>query len=244
MFEPIYLSHLRNNEFIQFVKNFLSVLNENELETLKLKPEYDELQALFATMVALYMPKQSSQFTKTLQEDDNRRDKAFVGIQSMINAYAYHYDAGKKEAADILLNSLKKYGSQITKQNYQGETATITAIIQEWKREIVLVDALSKLLLTDWVNELETSNMQFDAHYLERIKEDAASPEIKIVDLRKKITQVYRNLSSRIYAFSIISEVPTYSDIIKRSNSLIEKYNFVVDARTTRDAEQVSTTEE
>jgi len=243
MFEPIYLSHLRNNEFIQFVKNFLAVLNENELETLKLKPEYDELQALLATMVALFMPAQSSQFTKTLQEDDNRRDRAISGIQSMINTYVYHYDADKREASDILLNSLKKYGAHITKQNYQGETATISAIVQEWKREDALVAALGKLSLTDWVNELETSNLEFDAHYLERIKEDAASPEIKIVDLRKEITQAYRKLSSRISAFSIISEVPTYADIIKRSNSLIGKYNFVVDSRTTKDTEQETTTE-
>jgi len=41
MFLSIYLTHLRHNEFIQFVKNFMGILSGNDLEALKLRSEFD-----------------------------------------------------------------------------------------------------------------------------------------------------------------------------------------------------------
>jgi len=243
MFSSIYLTHLRHNEFIQFMKNFLEILNVNDLEVLKLKQETENLSALISTMFALYKPDQGSQITKILQEDDGRRDKALVGIQSVINAYTNHYDEASQQAAMALLKSLKKFGAGITKQNYQAETATITALIEEWKRETVLVNALNKLSLNEWLAELVTANIQFNTHYLDRIKEDSEAPEVKIVSLRKDIIQCYRVLIKRVEAFATISEVDTYPHIIKQTNSLIENYNALVNARTSKEENEEIPTE-
>lgn len=244
MFLSIYLTHLRNNEFIQFMKNFLGILNEKDLEALKLKSKTDNLAALLVSMTSLYKPDLGSQLTKNLQEDDERRDTALIGIQTVITAYTYHFDAETKESADLLAATLKKYGTGISKQNYQGETATINSIIEEWKREEVFVNAINKLTLADWLIELDTSNTRFNTNYMNRAKEDSEAPEVKIVDLRKQIVEAYRELSNRVNAFATIGEVQTYSDIIKRSNSIIEKYNAVVNARTAKAVEEEETAQE
>lgn len=237
MFLSINMTHLRHNEFIQFVTNFLEILKENNPKALKLKSQTDNLSALVSSMIELYKPEKGSSITKTLQEDDERRDTALVGIQSLINAFTYHFDAETKESADIMAASLKKYGTGLAKQNYQGETATINSILAEWQRKEVFVNAINKLNLNDWVIELGTANTEFNSNYLDRAKEDAEAPEVKLVDLRKQIMQAYRELSNRINAFATISEVDTYSNMIKQTNSIIEKYNAVVIARSSREEE-------
>ena len=239
MFLSIYLTHLRHNEFIQFITNLLGIINVNDLETLKLKPESDDLTALLATLTALYKPDLGSQLTKLLEEDDERRDRAFVGIQSLIEAYTNHYNEATKEAALALSISLKKFGTGITRQNYQAETATITAITEEWKREANLIAAISKLNLNEWVGELSTANTQFDTHYIDRVKEDAAAPDVKLIALRKEAIQSYRTLTNRIQAFATIDEVPVYAAIVNECNSLIEKYNAVVSARSKKEDEEI-----
>ncbi|BAX80980.1 DUF6261 family protein [Labilibaculum antarcticum] len=244
MFESIHLTNLRHNEFIQFIINYLEILSKNDLTALKLQPQSDNLSALIASMIALYKPDKGSSITKILLEDDNRRDKSLVGIQTVINAYTYHFDAEIKESADVLTASLKKYGTAITKQNYQGETATVNSILDEWKRESAFVNAINKLALTDWVVELGTANTQFNTDYLDRAKEDAESPEIKIVDLRKQIIQAYYELSNRVNAFATIGEVETYTDMVKHSNSIIEKYNAVIVARAAKTVEEEIPTQE
>ncbi|MUP36830.1 hypothetical protein GNY23_03280 [Labilibaculum sp. 44] len=129
-------------------------------------------------------------------------DKSLVGIQTVINAYTYHFDAEIKESADVLTTSLKKYGTAITKQNYQGETGTVNSILDEWKRESAFVNAINKLALTDWVVELGTANTQVNTDYLDRAKEDAESPEIKIVDL-----QANNALVANMDPFSVSEEI-------------------------------------
>lgn len=238
MFDSINLTSLRHNEFIQFITNFLEIISESDLEALKLKPQTNELSALLATMFVLYKPDKGSVITKTLQVDDARRDNAILGIQSLIDAYTFHFDAETKNAANVLATCLKKYGSSIGKQNYQGETATINSILEEWKRNEVYVAAINKLGLSDWVSELGSGNTQFNSDYMSRAKEDAESSEIKLVDLRKEITEAYRVLSNRVNAYATIGEVGTYTDMIKHSNSIIEKYNAVVVARAAKAVEE------
>ena len=241
MFVTINLTYLRNNEFIQFLKNFMGILSGNDLEALKLKSESDDLIALLATIMSLYKPDLGSQLTKLLEQDDERRDSAFVGIQSLIDANTNHYDAATQEAAEALSSSLKKFGARITKQNYQAETATISAIIAEWRRETKLIAAVSKLSLNEWVGELDVANTQFNTHYLDRVKEDSEAPDVKLIALRKETIQSYRTLTNLIQAYATIGEVPVYAAIINECNSLIEKYNSVVNARSKKEDEEVPT---
>ena len=240
MFLSIILSNLRHNEFIQFISNLTGIISKYDLEALKLKSQLDALTSLFTTISSVFKPDQGSDLTKTIAQDDERRDRAITGIQALTNAYTNHYDEETRVAALALSISLKKFGTSIAKQNYQGETATINAIIAEWKRETNLVASINKLSLNEWVEELNTANIQFDTHYLARIKEDAEAPDVKLIALRKEATQAYRALTSRIEAFATIGDEPTYAEIINECNSLIEKYNAVLNARSKKEDEEVS----
>lgn len=235
MIKSVQLNQFRNSEFIQFISNFLEVLEEKDLPALNLQSHTDSLKSLHSSMVALYQPDRGSDITKQIQQEDERRDAAISGIQMLIEAYTNHFDAVKRKAAESLDTSLKKYGNRIGKQNYQAETAIINSILDEWQNQANLLQAQSILGINDWVLDLADANTKVNTNYLLRAKEDAESPDIKIADLRKKIISAYRDLGKRIEAFATISDEEAYIIIMKQSNSIIEKYNAMLAARSAKE---------
>jgi hypothetical protein len=71
-----------------------------------------------------------------------------------------------KNNAFALLDILNRFGERIYKLRYQLETATINSIVAEWEEKHS--DKISQLQLIDWVNELKTSNQNFNNKYIAR----------------------------------------------------------------------------
>ena len=238
MFLAIHYPKLRNNEFIQFIKLLSDIINSNDPEVLKVKAQYDDMGALLATISALFKPDLGSAITKELENIDERRDTAIIGLEMQIKSFTYYFEAEKREAAQLLSNSLTTYGSGISRMNYQAETSTITSIIQKWENDAKLTAAITLLGLTAWTGELKIANELFVERYIDRLKDDAASPEEKTVELRKEIIQSYRTLLAHLEAHATLSIDNSYNAVIQQINQLIEQYNKLVAARGTNKEEE------
>ena len=238
MFLAIHYPKLRNNEFIQFIKLLVEILNSNDPEILKVKAQCDDLSALLATLSALFKPDLGSAITQELQEIDARRDTAMTGIEMQIKTFTYYFEAEKREAANLLGSSLTTYGSGISRMNYQAETSTLTSIIQKWESDADLSAALTTLGLTAWLTELKFANILFQERYIARLKDDANSPEEKTIELRKDIIQSYRTLLAHLQAHATLSTDNSYDPVINQTNQLIEQYNKLVAARGTNKEEE------
>ena len=238
MFLAIHYPKLRNNEFIQFIKLLVEILNSNDPEVLKVKAQCDDLTALLAILSALFKPDLGSAITKKLQEIDERRDTAITGIEMQIKSFTYCFDADKREAANLLNSSLVTYGSGLSRMNYQAETSTIASIIQKWESDANLTAALTRLDLIAWVAELKAANNLFEERYIDRIKEDAEAPEQRTIELRKQIIQSYRTLLAHLQAHATLSTDNSYDPVINQTNQLIEQYNRLVDVRGSNKEEE------
>jgi len=243
MFETIKLTHLRNSEFIQFVKTLVQIVNSNDPEVLKIKAQCDDLTALLAVLTGLYKPDLGSAITKEIQDIDARRDDALMGIEMQLKSFAYHFEPAKQEAAQLLITSLATYGSGITRLNYQAESTTIDSIIAKWESHPELVSALTTLSMPAWVTELKTVNTLFDQRYIDRLKEDAKAPEEKSVEVRGQINQSYRTLLAHLQAHATLSIDETYNETVKQINLLIQQFNQLVTARGNSKEEKVLTQE-
>ena len=233
MFLTSLIHKFRNSEFVQFIKNILSIVSSHDPEVLNVKNVYDELSALGTQISELYRPETGSDITQEIQELDERRDRAFTGIYRFVDAFSYHYDPDKKAAAQRLYDAILLFGGGIARLNYQAETSTIDGILNKFRTESDLAEAVTKLEgLSDWLNELEEANKLFDEAYLRRVKEEAAKPEVKMADLRKEIIGVYRALLQHLEANAIVSGSEVYNQVAKEINEVIEKYNRVVESRT------------
>jgi hypothetical protein len=238
MFLSIHYPRLRNDEFIQFIKLLVEIVNSNDPEVLKVKAQCDDLAALLAVISALYKPNLGSAITQELQEIDTRRDAAIVAIEMQIKSFIYHYEPAKQEAAQLLTDSLATYGPGISRMNYQAESTTIDSLVAKWENEPVLIAALTTLNLNEWVAELKMANTLFGERYLARIRDDADNPEQKTIELRKQIIQSYRILISHLQAHATLSIDETYTEVIKQANLLIEQYNQLVDSRSNNKEEE------
>lgn len=234
MYSKINFHNLQNIELIQFIKSFLEVIAKADPELLKIKAQYDALLAIFTEMDTFYNPELANKLTKLVQELDGKRDQALSGIINVLEAYLKHYDPATKLAAESLLHSIDNYGDKIGDYNYIKETGTIRKMCTRWKDVDELTQALTKLNLTPWANKLEEFNTQFDAQYMERNELDAKSPDITMVEYRRKNYDAYKAVLKYMEANALLNGIEPYIEVNKSINRMVEKYNLVIKTRISK----------
>jgi hypothetical protein len=239
MIQAINLQNLRNSEFIQFSKDFTSLVNTNNPTALSVRPQYDSMIAKITELESLFKNTISNPITAEMESLDFNRDQAVNGIIAMIDAYGYHYDTVLTEASTVLRNNLKLYGAGIAKENYQSETAIINNLSNDWENKPELANAISTLKLGDWVSQLKSLNQDFSERYLARTQDYAtASPE-NLKSKRAEVMTAYYDLRKFLEAFSTIQSSPAYDKTVNELNALIEQYNSLLKGRTsTKPAEK------
>ena len=233
MIDAIHLAILRNAEYLQFVKDLITIVDKNDPEALKVVAENNALKTKISELEALFKTQLSNPITKELEVLDGRRDKCINGILNVVNGYTYHFKESISQAAYALSDNLKLYGVGIAEQNYQSETTILTNIINDWETKSELVAAVNLLQLADWKNELKTVNLEFSSKYIDRTQEyGTASPE-NIKSKREQTNAVYYELRDRIGAYGIIEKSnPNFTKVINELNALIAQYNSLLKNRS------------
>lgn len=231
MFTKILIYNLHNSEFLQYFDFLLEILRSKDPDQLQVRPIFDRLQMKFDLMSSIFKPERGSDLTPLLEEADERRDAAINGLLALLDAYLNHANTQKRDAAILLLDEAKPYGRGISRLNYQSETSTIDSLISKWKGSPECMTAFETLGITDWLEELEDANQTFRQYYLERLQEDANSPEIKLKDLRKEMTDLYRLLTNQLEVQATISEESLFEETIRSINELNERFNRLVISR-------------
>lgn len=229
----IELTKLHNPEFLQFHRNALKIVFDNDTNTLKVVDEYNALEKLINDIAALFKTDTGSDITDELVTLDIRRDDAITGIGFYLEAFSRYNDAAIRANANLLLQEIALYGTGIARLSYQNETATITSIVDKFNNDAALNAAVTALpLLSDWVTELKTANNLFDTKYLARaVEQGAASPDT-IRAKRLEAMQAYYDLRDMIngYATTTKGAVP-YPATINSINALIDDYNTTINQR-------------
>lgn len=232
MITSIDLSKLRNSEFLQFMTDYLGVVNLNNTTTLQVKQQHTNLQAIVKTIEALFKVDTSNALSDELQALDTRRDAAINGIAALINGYTYHYDATTKAHAIALNNHLAIFGVSIAKNNYQSETTILRNIINDWDTQPKLTAAITALGLTAWKKELETANSTFATKYITRTQELGAANPDNIPTKRTEAINAYYALRDRLDAFFTINDgAAPYNKAVSELNALIAQYNTLLAGR-------------
>ncbi|UPQ74928.1 DUF6261 family protein [Chryseobacterium nepalense] len=230
----IELKLLRNAEYLQYVKDYLGIINLNNSIQLGIEAKLNAFAGKITELEALYKKAMASEKTQELLILDERRDNAVNGIYYFLLSQTYHYEAGRQQQAQLLLSNMELYGSGIARLNYQAETATLNNIILDWQSKPELTDAVSTFNLSAWVNELKTVNEEFNTKYLSRTQEygDANPETIKLK--REETNTAYYALRDRIDALHLLVETPPspYATVINQLNALTDQYNKLLVNRT------------
>jgi len=234
MISAIDLTRLRNAEFLQFMKNFASLVEANDPVALNVATQYTALVDKNTELENLFKKELASELTQEILDLDNLRDRCYNGIFFTVQGYTYHYDSLLVQAAIRLKSNLDLYGSGAAKQNYQAETAILTNIVNDWETKPELTAAMNDLGLTNWKEKLKSVNIDFDQKYLARTLEySQASPETLLAK-RTENMEVYYTLRQFIDAYAVTINTPIYQTVTNQLNALIAQYNTLLNNRLAR----------
>ena len=235
MIQSINLLLLRNAEYIQFSRNLLQIIHLNDETILKSKAEYDAFGLVITAIEALFKTDQGSNITPIIEALDARRDMAVSGIFKNIDSYTSHFTPAKVDAANVLTDALKVYGTAtaVAASSLPAETAIVNSMISDVTTKANLIAAVTELGLTSWFAELKTANDLLAQKYIERTQELGGANPNTIKDKRNEANNLYYELRDMIAAQATVAKnaVP-FPKTISEINALIDQYNLIITNRT------------
>lgn len=234
MFQTVSLSLYRKAEFISFVKDYLTVLDKYDTTTVAEK--VTALKEAYKSITDDYQQPISSDYTASIQELDRKRDACLVGIRTVLNGYAFHYDTELRAAANAILKSMDKYGKNIQRMDYRSQTVILENLIQDWDAPEFKTH-LKNLYLEDWAKQMKTDNEAFAALRQARSEERAANVSESMEVHRPAVIEAYRALNTLIAAHQTIATAENWTKIIAEHNAIATEYETQLSRRTAKKVE-------
>lgn len=242
MIESISINSLRNEEFVQFSSDVLTLCEKNDPKKLRIVIPFTAFKTTSAEAAKLLNLETGSSMTTEVNSADFRRDEAIKGIALYFQSLTNHFKPETKKSAEVLYKHLLTYGSgpAIANKNNLAETAALTAIINDWNTKPALVAAFKVLDIEDWKAELNTANMAFNETFISRSETDKKPTDSKFRDKRKEATTLWQKLRDGIEARIALAEedeldTTSYTNLVGSLNSVIAKYNLILANRETKD---------
>lgn len=230
----IHLLTLRNAEYLQYLKDYLTIIDNNDPALLKVGSQYSALASKADQLEAVLKQDTGSPITVEIEALDQRRDSHLGGLYTTIYGMCSHFDPAMKAAALLVRDRLEVYGNatQIAMMSLQGETATIDNMIYDLQTIPALSAALTTLGLSAWIADLKVVNTEFNAKYIARTEALAAVNPDKIKELRIAANALYYTLRDMLMAQGMVIEyVAPFPKTISEVNALTEQYNHTLDTR-------------
>lgn len=228
MINSVNFKSFRNSESVQFFNDIVTLCTESNPKALNIEAQLNTLNESVNSLNSNFATDRSSEITNDLISLDQRRDKAITCLRMLTEGYTNHFDSAKSESAKQLLQTIDKYGSSISRMNYQAETSTLDNLGDELQNDAAVANLVSQLDLSDLVSEMIEANNAFNTRYLDRVKEEAEGNEVAIGEVIKKSIANFRLLTAHIEAHSTLNPSDELNTLADRINELIERYNLTV----------------
>jgi hypothetical protein len=231
-FKRIDLRRLRNEEWFNFFMEFKRFVEATSPEALNIDKLFVVFLSFYVKVDEIIEKILKSKLTPIISASDKKRDNTFRGLVHTIEAAKYCSDTVKITAAKSLDTLLLHYGNLADKP-YNEETSGIYNFIQEFRTNYR--EELNTLDLSQWLDELEKNNNDFEDAILERNKEIAVRPGERLVDVRRDVDRCYRDIIQRLEALMLIEEdTGKYEDFVKTLNANIKRYSDSIAQRKGR----------
>jgi hypothetical protein len=228
----IYLESLRNEAHYQFFTAFIALILKFPLIVGKLGDLFGLLRGLFAKEDEVVDYIRKSDYSAKIAAADERLDSAVVGFGEILRGASYHFSPEVADAALSLKNLTKTYGN-IIRKNYDEELAAVTNLLQElegaYAAKVGLIGGLS-----EWITEIKSANEDMSALLALRNTEKAGKPQERMVNVRREIDPVYRDIVAKVEALTLIEGEAEYAPFIRELNELVDRFNKIRSRKTAK----------
>ena len=225
------LKNYRLNEFIQFMKNVVHIIQVNDPVRLVISQKF---QVLNDQVVELqqYRNLSTNKHTQMLADLDTRRDQAIICLRSISKSYTYYHQDQIRDAANIILDCIDKHGRKIYDMNYSQETTVISSLVQKFETVPKYKKAIKAIHMQDLVAELKDCNQKFDQLFVDRLIENSNTrSKLSSTDLIHQNTLAYRDLITHLDAQYTLNPTDDYLSVIRHINQNILHFNDLVTRR-------------
>ncbi|RKW65193.1 MAG: hypothetical protein D8B51_06355, partial [Tannerella sp.] len=222
MIENTSLTRVRMLNFYQIMDNVITYLNQEDLETLKLKDPVKAFTDKFNDFDKLIQPMRSSGLAKDLIDLDHQRDKAIGHLATHLRLFSDHPEADKAKAAKELLQIYRKYGDKPQNKPNREETALIKNLLQDFEP----ADIKAKLALIGadkWVSVLKEANDAFSVMYGRQVKHESMLDPGAVKEKRDAVYDEFKKLTNVINALATLGGEAAYKSIIDMINTEMKK---------------------
>lgn len=189
------VSKLVNSEYVEFMTKFRDIIATFPTVVAVLQNLINQFDELMVKVNKSLVAELGSSQTVSLFEADKLRDKIHRGLCYFVEAQRCNLDSEVAEAAERVYRVIKRYGtSKLRNGKYDSETALIRNTVTDLTSAEHSADC-TKIGVTQWVTDLETTNNAFAQVMEARLSEAAASIDYTTGDVRKEMTPVYREIT-------------------------------------------------
>jgi hypothetical protein len=229
----IKVKHLKldNPSFLQFLKQFVALINKYDAGKLKVITAAAALIAIFASLQAALDKEKSNELTQLLNKLDRHRDVLITAFVKFLESMTDFPDATLAAKAKTLLHYVDGFGKGIAYQNQLAETTILTNIVDGFTTNIERKNSLAAINGTPWITAIGAVNTEYAAQYGNRVTDDSATKNVEsFTSVRKKALVLYNALAglleSRYESDKADNlDVSLYETCMKDLNELITKVN-------------------
>lgn len=218
--ETLNFARLNNAEFTYFMGQFIAYTETATTEALHVGGStFAALKADHQKLVDLVNQSRTAEETAKIAETDKQEDDLLSFLFATVKSACNHPIAAKREAAQSVYNVLKPYtGVQSLPQRQQVQT--VDGILFDLKKEPVAAN-ITALGLSAEVETLATLNAEYGSLIASRAETQQANPVESAKPVRKEMCELYDELVTTAWAFSIASPSDVLSGFIASVNKLI-----------------------
>jgi hypothetical protein len=217
------IHYFRNDAHYEFMVVFRNLLQKFPDAIAAIAAWFQTFIDLLALEERLVNLMHKSDYTKKIEEEDRRVDRAIVGMRALIAAALHHFDGAVVEAAQSLYNRFAAFGD-MAKKTYEEETADVSLLIADLHSP-AYADKVTMVGLAPWLTELEAAETGFEWLLGQRNTETAEKPQGRLKDVRREIDKVYHQMTDRISAAATMDDTNAYTQFINELNAEITYFN-------------------
>jgi hypothetical protein len=232
MFTKAIIKRYYLSELISYLKAIVQLCTDAGASALQIDVVTTALQNATKPVEAAYAYQKDSPVTIELETHDMERDNDVLGIKSVVDGYAKHFDPAIVAAANVIIACFNKYGNNIARLTYNAESEVVDKLIADFETDPKVVAALATLGITSWVAHLKASNNSFKAKYLERTTQYASQPQQSALALKPAAIAAYEKLIKHIDSRNTLDDTGKYTGLIQKIDALTDQYNTTVQRRT------------
>jgi hypothetical protein len=212
----------RNDEHFQCLTELKNLFEQNEPLTLKLGTLYDKFLSAYGDEDSCIKKIEKNTFTDDRYAADQLRDSSFRGLSYTVNAALNHYNPEMHAFAKRIAIPFNTYGN-IAKLPLNEETSSIYNLVQELRANFAA--EISALELAPWIDKLEAGNIRYEKLVKTSLDEAAVKTDLKAREARIKADRIIVLIFDCIESFIVLEGEEEYSDVVKKLNLIIEKYD-------------------